>query len=176
MGEPVQVELEPLAERHTECILRWRSDPVVARELFSVRAPTREEHLAWLKTLGERRREFVILAGPERRPVGTIGLSQIDPHHGHAEYGVLLGEEGRGRGYAGAASQLLLARAFGDLRLHRVYLRVFADNAAALRLYERLGFRCEGVLREHGRGPGGYRDVVMMGLLEAEWRARTSRS
>ncbi len=171
------VELIPLAEEHTELILRWRADPVVARELFSPRAPTRAEHLAWLKILGEKRVEFVIMAQPERQPIGTIGLSQIDRYHRSAEYGILLGETAfRGRGFAQAASVALLNLAFGTMALHRVGLRVFADNAPALRLYERIGFRREGVLREPMRGEHGYRDVVMMSLLESEWPPLASHS
>jgi pseudaminic acid synthase len=166
------VKLVPLGEEHTDLILRWRHDPVVAHELFSPRPPTRAGHLAWLKTLGEARREYVIVSLPDETPVGTIGLSQIDRHHLTAEYGVLLGQATyRGRGLARAASEAILRIAFEELGLHRLTLRVFADNAAALRLYERIGFCREGVLREHALGEAAYRDVVVMGILESEWRA-----
>lgn len=173
MKDEAQVELTPVTTAHTDAILRWRADPDVASEMFSARPPTREEHLAWLATLGEKRREFVILALPERVPVGTIGLSQIDHVHGNGEYGVLLGEPAyRGRGYASAASRLLLQMAFAEWGLHRVSLRVRAHNERALRLYESMGFRPEGVLREQARCGTGYEDVVIMGLLESEWRTR----
>ncbi|HMO04545.1 MAG TPA: GNAT family protein [Kiritimatiellia bacterium] len=167
---PVDVELIPLAEEHTECVLRWRADPEVARWLCSPAPPSREEHLAWLKTLGEKRIEFVILALPERVPVGTIGLSQIDRCHRNAEYGILIGESAyRGRGIALAASGRILDFAFGRLALHRVFLRVMAHNEAALRLYDRIGFVREGVMREQVIIGGVPRDIVVMGILESEW-------
>ncbi len=173
MSDEAQVELTPVTQAHTDAILRWRADPDVARELFSERPPTREEHLAWLATLGERRREYVILALPERVPVGTIGLSQIDHVHRNAEYGILLGEPAyRGRGFARAASRMLLQTAFADWGLHRVSLRVRDRNERARRLYESMGFRLEGVLREQARRGAGYEDVLIMGLLESEWRTR----
>ena len=36
-------------------MLRWRNDPEVTCGLFSDRPPTREEHMAWLATLGDDR-------------------------------------------------------------------------------------------------------------------------
>ena len=77
-------------------------------------------------------------------PVGTIGLSHIDGKGGNAEYGILIGEErARGKGIARESSDLILDYAFNGLGLHRVSLRVFADNQAAIALYRRLGFRID---------------------------------
>jgi len=167
----VSVELIPVSVEHTDLILQWRADPVVAESLFSPRPPTREEHLAWLKNLGEKRREYVICAFPGKVPIGTIGLSQIDQYHHNAEYGILIGDDKfRGRGYAMAASRHILRIAFVDLHLHRVGLRVMAKNDAALKLYERAGFKREGLLRENVMVQDRYEDVVLMGILEAEWR------
>jgi UDP-4-amino-4,6-dideoxy-N-acetyl-beta-L-altrosamine N-acetyltransferase len=172
-----EVTLIPLDDTHTDRVLAWRADPIVSRELFSPLPPSREGHLAWLKTLGDSRREYLILAGAEMTPIGTIGLSQINQHHRHAEYGIAIGDRNyRGRGFAQAASHALLRIAFRNLRLHRVGLRVFADNPPALRLYERLGFHREGLLRDMIWSQNRFRDVVVMSLLESEWTAPGSAS
>jgi RimJ/RimL family protein N-acetyltransferase len=100
--------------------------------------------------------------------VGTIGLSRIDLVNRRAEYGVLIGEPGaRGKGLAAEASRLLLAYAFETLGLRRVYLHVLARNADALRLYRRVGFQPEGVLRQHVRKGDDFLDVAVMAALEA---------
>jgi ribosomal-protein-serine acetyltransferase len=52
-------------------------------------------------------------------------------------------------------------------------IRAGVDNARSRAIPERLGFTQEGVLREEGRGVEGFHDLVVYGLLEDEWRART---
>jgi len=100
------------------------------------------------------------------RSVGTIGLSHIERTHRRAEYGILIGEPGaRGKGLAAEASRLLLDYAFRVLGLVRVYLHVFHDNEAAIRLYERVGFAREGLLRRHVSKRGRSRDVVVMAAV-----------
>jgi RimJ/RimL family protein N-acetyltransferase len=135
------VALRPLAAVDTDNIVRWRARPDVIGELFSVRAPTPAEHEAWFRALQQRsdRVEFVILAAG--RPVGTVGLSEIDFGSHTAEYGILIGEDdARGQGVARAASELVLEYAFSTLGMKRIDLTLFADNASARRLYESLGF------------------------------------
>lgn len=165
------VVLRPQTLADAERVIGWRSLPEVQAGLFSEGAPTPEEHRKWLEGLGDDRREYIILAGVQRRPVGTAGLSGISRVHSLAEYGVLIGERDCwGKGYAAAASHELLRIAFQDLKLHRVFLRVLEDNARAIRLYLRLGFVREGVLRGHVRKGGMPRNVVVMGMLASEWR------
>ena len=70
------------------------------------------------------------------------------------------------------AVRLLLDFAFRDLNLHRVYLHVFDTNAAAIRIYEKVGFVREGVLRQAAHIDGRYVDVMVMSILREEY-ART---
>jgi RimJ/RimL family protein N-acetyltransferase len=66
----------------------------------------------------------------------------------------------------------MLQHAFGDLNIHRVYLSVLADNARAIRLYERIGFRHEGVQREAVFKCGRYIDLLTMAALASDQAAR----
>lgn len=149
-------------------VVRMRAEPEVEAQLFSQRPPTIDEHLRWLADVDVRgdRHEFMIVERTSGRSVGTIGLSRIEPLHRRAEYGVLIGEPGaRGKGLASEASRLLLDYAFQALGLARVYLHVFADNEAAIRLYERVGFVQEGLLRRHVYKQGRFRDVIVMAVM-----------
>jgi len=174
--EGERVQLRRMGPQDAADVVRLRSDPDVQAQLFSERPPTVAEHLRWLADVDARgdRHEFMIVERTSGRSVGTIGLSRIDPTLRRAEYGVLIGEsDARGKGLASEASRLLLGYAFGTLRLHRVYLHVFVHNAPALRLYRRVGFEPEGVLRQHVWKGDEFHDVVVMAVLAGE-RSTTS--
>jgi N-acetylneuraminate synthase len=135
------VRVRPLAREDAAMVVAWRHRPEVAAHLFSERPPTMEEHIAWFDALERRtdRLEFIIEL--DGKPVGTTGLSALDFGRGEAEYGILLGEAAaRGKGAALAASRALFRYAFADLDLKLIRLELFADNLAARRLYDRLGF------------------------------------
>jgi RimJ/RimL family protein N-acetyltransferase len=59
------------------------------------------------------------------------------------------------------------------LNLHRVWLHVYEFNPRAVRVYEKVGFRHEGRLRQAIFHDGRYWDTLVMGLLHAEWRPGT---
>ncbi len=168
MIEGERVQLRRMGPEDAADVVRLRSDPDVQAQLFSERPPTVDEHLRWLADVEARgdRHEFMIVERTSGRSVGTIGLSHVDRTHRRAEYGVLLGETGaRGKGLASEASRLLLDYAFRTLGLVRVYLHVLADNEAAVRLYERVGFVREGLLRRHVYKRGRFHDVIVMAAV-----------
>ena len=171
MIEGERVRLRPMEEGDTDDVVHMRSEPSVVAQLFGDEPPTRESHLRWLAAVRARgdRQEFMIVDRASGRSVGTIGLSQIDRKHQRAEYGVLIGEaDARGKGLASEASRLLLDYAFTTLKLNRVYLHVFPENEAAVRLYERVGFEREGLLRRHLYKNGRFRDVIVMAVVRGE--------
>ena len=74
------------------------------------------------------------------------------------------------------ATFLLVRHAFETLNLNRVWLHVYEDNPRAVRVYEKVGFKKEGVLRQESFRHGRYWDTITMAVLREEWpAAQTAR-
>jgi RimJ/RimL family protein N-acetyltransferase len=78
-----------------------------------------------------------------------------------------------GKGYATEAARAMVAFGFGELRLHRIWARCVADNVASYRVLEKVGMRREGCLREEEWIKGRWRDTLVYGILDHEWRSPT---
>ena len=101
--------------------------------------------------------------------VGTCTLSQLDSTNQRAELGFALGRAFWGRGYMAAALPAVVEFAFSQLGLQRLFADVDPRNAPSIRALEGLGFRREGVLREHYWAQGEPQDAIVYGLLRREW-------
>lgn len=102
--------------------------------------------------------------------IGSVGLMNIDHRLQLAELGIVIGDKSHwGQGYGQEAIQVLLAYAFNELNLKRVYLRVDADHPAAIRCYQKCGFIEEGRLREVVFREGKFFDQLIMGILRREY-------
>ena len=96
-------------------------------------------------------------------------MSNTSPHR-HTELGIDILEAYQGKGYGTEAIQWALDWAFDVADLHRVGIRSFEWNYGARRLYERMGFKHEGVGRESLFHNGRYWDDYQYGMLDTEWR------
>jgi diamine N-acetyltransferase len=74
-----------------------------------------------------------------------------------------------GRGVGAWMLHAILAMAFGELQAHRVWLDVFETNTRAQQIYEKLGFRRDGLLREAAVVDGKYHSLILMSLLDREY-------
>lgn len=168
-----RIYLRPMAEADTDLIVSWRNQDWVM-ENFIYRAPfTREGHLKWIHTQIDTGRvvQFVICLKEQDEPVGSVYFRDIDTTHHKAEYGIFLGKkEVLGQGIGTEAAKLALHYAFSELKLHRIMLRVLADNERAKNSYKKAGFIEEGRFREDVCLDGCYRDVIFMGILNPESR------
>jgi RimJ/RimL family protein N-acetyltransferase len=60
---------------------------------------------------------------------------------------------------------------FKEMNINKVALHVYSFNKRAIRSYEKLGFKTEGVRRAELFRKGEFHDIVDMGLLSSEWEA-----
>ncbi|MFC0315947.1 GNAT family N-acetyltransferase [Gordonia phosphorivorans] len=117
----------------------------------------------------ESERRFVI--DDAGRRCGIVELVNIDVRHRHCEFQIIVAPDAQGNGYAGIATRSVLRYAFAILNMHKVYLLVDNANAAAIHVYEKAGFRSEGVLREEYFADGAYQDVTRMAIFQRDFLA-----
>jgi UDP-4-amino-4,6-dideoxy-N-acetyl-beta-L-altrosamine N-acetyltransferase len=163
-----RVLLREIEESDLDLIVKWRNDPEVLRYLFSYLPISSASQRQWYQRYltDDRQQTFVIVLKDENKPVGTIGLSVIDHRDQKAELGIMIGEKGeRGKGVGEEALRLLIGYAFTQMNLRKIKALAFADNETAIRLYEKCGFRREGLLKEEAYKDGRFKDVCVLGLL-----------
>jgi [ribosomal protein S5]-alanine N-acetyltransferase len=108
---------------------------------------------------------FAIHRFADAKLVGSISLREIDPVHLQAELGYWIGVPYWNQGYATEASRAMIGLGFERLGLNRIYAHHMARNPASGRVLERIGMRCEGVLRQRVRKWGRFEDVVIYSVL-----------
>ncbi|MHC1784760.1 MAG: GNAT family N-acetyltransferase [Anaerolineaceae bacterium] len=103
--------------------------------------------------------------------IGHIELNNIDWRNMAASVSkVLIGpDDFRGLGIGQKMMAELLNYAFGNLKLHRVDLKVFDDNHSAIQCYQQNGFVIEGHLRDFRKFGDTYKSSFLMSILETDW-------
>lgn len=105
--------------------------------------------------------------------VGDIALQDIDSFNRSANIRIAIDNSShQGKGYGSEAMLLLLDYGFGIVNLHRIELNVFSYNERAKHVYEKLGFKVEGVQRDALYYNHSYHDSILMSLLEHEYREK----
>lgn len=162
------IYLRPMEDKDTADIVRWRNSDTVRMRFIYRGLFTEQSHREWIRTMVDTGRvvQMMICEKDTDAAVGSVYIRDIDSTHHKGEYGIFIGEDtARGRGIGTAAARLMIQYAFDKLKLHRLFLRVFADNMRAIRSYEKAGFVREAYLREDVFLDGAYRDIVLMAVL-----------
>ena len=165
--EGAAVRLRPIADADTDLIVKWRNTPSVVQNFIFRQTFTPEMHRSWLATKVATGQvvQYIIIDKADDKPVGSVYYRDIDNHNRSAEYGIFIGEESaRGKGLGTETAKFFTDFGFAELQLHRISLRVLAENTAA-RSYEKAGFVQEGIFRDMELLDGQYRDVVFMARL-----------
>jgi RimJ/RimL family protein N-acetyltransferase len=148
----------------------------------------RLDRRAHVPTRGTRERMRRRIANSGRLVGGWLDLAidadgslvgEIDARHppramppGVFELGIaLFDEEVRGQGYGTEAIALLTAHLFAELGAERVQASTAVDNSAMRRVFEKLGFAKEGVMRSYMPAGESRDDYVLYAVTRADWTA-----
>jgi RimJ/RimL family protein N-acetyltransferase len=179
-GYPLATErlrLRPFNRGDVDAVFAYRSLPEVARYLFD--EPMSHEECAEAVRLRAGQIAFTaegdkILLAVERkqdaRLIGEVSLIWRSVADEQAEIGYILHPDVHGQGYATEAARALLAFAFAQVGLHRVYARCDARNVASARVMARLGMRQEAHLHEHAFVKGQWDEELIFAILDRDWR------
>jgi [ribosomal protein S5]-alanine N-acetyltransferase len=170
-----KIYLRPLEREDAEQCVAWFNNPEITRTLLAYRPINLQAEHEFLDKAPQSEHDLVlgIAVRDSNRLIGGTGLHQIDFKNRHAGFGITVGaKEEWGKGYGTEATRLMVQHAFETLNLNRVWLHVYEYNQRGLRVYERIGFQKEGVLRQDTYREGRYWDTIVMSILRAEWDVR----
>jgi ribosomal-protein-alanine N-acetyltransferase len=105
--------------------------------------------------------------------IGSAGFYKwIQPERYQAEMGYDLDPACWGKGIMTEALSAIIQYGFDNMGLHRIEVLISHHNRRSQLLIRRLGFKREGVLRDHYFVEGRFSDDVIFSLLKEEWKAR----
>lgn len=175
------VTLGPIQRDYLPYYVEWLNDWQV-RRFLAANLPhpfTLEDEEGWFNRQRQEQNacHFAILTRAEGRVLGNCGLEQIDWTNRRAILGIFIGDKNYwSKGYGTDATRTLLRFAFEEANLHRVELQVFAFNPRAIRAYEKVGFKLEGVRKQALFREGAWHDEHIMAVLEDEWTVLNRKS
>ena len=113
--------------------------------------------------------KFNLLIQFNGRIVGLIGFHKIDRLHARAEIGYWLGEDYQGKGIMREAITKFLQHGFDALAVNKVELFTLTSHDRNIRMVESVGFKKEGVLKEHYFMHGAFKDAMLYRMLKSEF-------
>ena len=101
---------------------------------------------------------------------GAVQYGEVeDPMYRSASIDLYLTTRRHGQGLGSEAVRVLARHLIEERGHHRLTIDPAADNAAAIRACEKVGFRPVGVMRSYEQGPdGSFHDGLLMELLAGE--------
>lgn len=167
-----RVTLCPLSAEHLSCTHRWINDPEVHQFLNSYLPMMEEDQKEWLeKVHKQKQNNIVFMIVADGKPIGSMGIHNIDHRQGTATTGALIGEkEYWGRGYGSEAKMLLLEYAFNVLNLRKIYSNVISFNDRSYRYSLKCGYQEEARLKDHMYVRGEYWDFIWLSVYRKDWQ------
>ena len=131
-----------------------------------------EQQNAWFdKNMGDPNNLRFIIDTPEDGPVGVATLTNIDWKNRRASHGIKLATmENRTKGIGTDAVMALQRYVFDELCFHRLESARFEFNIRSEKLFKKCGWKDEGLKRDCIFKKGEWRNLVIMGVLESDYR------
>ena len=161
-GAPAGVKLE-LASRRHEVGMRdaFNSGSAAASTRWHLPRPLHASRPYDQKSV----RRYAMVR--DDRVIGTCRL--WNPQFAGLELAIAIFDpDERGQGIGTFAVEKMVEVAFVEMKVHRVELGVYTDNAPAIHVYEKCGFKREALLRKYIHHEGAWRDLLWMAILKKD--------
>ena len=166
-----RISIRKFEEKDIKNKIKWINDSNNNQFLHYELPLEYEKTLNWFNKNINNENRFDAVIEYEKIPVGIIGLLNIDYKNKKAEYYITLGEnQYKGKGIAYQSSIMLLKYAFNELKLNKIYLYTEVENVRAQKLFKKLGFNKEGILKEDLIINNEKKDRYIYAIFRNQWK------
>lgn len=175
-----KVTLRSITTKDYPAIHSWINHPEVAKYWYGKDKPRTlawfEQHIRSIANDTNPCQSWMIEV--EGTPIGFMYNTQYihddGEFTGRVELDILIGDTTRwGKGYGTDALVTLMQYVFSEQRAERIFLTPRIINKRAIHVYEKAGFKKEGVLRHFEKFEGEWVDCIMMSILSDEFKKKS---
>ena len=176
--EEQNIKLRALEPSDAELIYKWENDSSVWHagntiEPFSRHIINQYVRNATMDLFQHKQLRLMIDLkddqGLPTRTIGSIDLFEIDSLHQRAGVGILIHQkEDRNHGYAHQALKVMIRYAFRVLFLHQLFCHIDCDNQASIKLFKNNGFEITGTKKHWIKTQQGWKDELILQLINAD--------
>lgn len=169
-----KVSLSAIDRGDLQRLLEWRNNPEFRRYFREYRELNMAQQERWFETkvISDKTIQmFAIRRREDQLLLGCCGLVYIDWLNRHADLSLYVGWNDvyiDDEGYAEEGAELLIAYGFGELGLNKIWTEIFEFDDRKDRLYHKLGFSQDGLLRRHHWHDGRWWDSKILSVLVDE--------
>ena len=177
-GEKVKIRKLKISD--AEDIYKNVKDKDIGKWMFNIPHPyPKDEARKFIRRTHYRRKKkksyaFGIVLKTTDKVIGIVDLFDIDWKSKKAEVGYWLSKKYWGKGLTTETVKLVLKFGFEELKLHRIYARLFEGNIASKNVLEKCGFKLEGTIRETEFRYNKWHNGLIYGILEKEYEKLTT--
>lgn len=104
------------------------------------------------------------------KPIGVCGLIHINLKDKIASVAIIIGEKKyQSKGFGTEILQMLLDYGFNQIRIHKIESEVFAYNQASAKLFKKMNFKEEVILRDSLWRNGKWWNILILSILQNEY-------
>ena len=164
------VGLRAIEESDLSQLLLWRNQPNYRRFFREYRELSQNNQRNWFdsKVLNDKSTEmFSIVDVNTGELLGACGLCYIDWINRNADFSIYIGKDDLyiDERYAIEAAQIMMKYGFEELNLHRLWSEIYSFDEAKKVMFDRLGFKLEGVHKETHWTEGKWCDSLFYGYV-----------
>ncbi|MCL2378684.1 MAG: GNAT family N-acetyltransferase [Defluviitaleaceae bacterium] len=165
-----KVILRELREEDAAFFAHWYSQPTVMFQCGFQEPTTYEAEKKRINRPEDTDEDWYAITDLTGKLLGEAGFLRLWKHWHCTDMSMIIpNPDDQGKGYGFEAGQLLLNKAFRYYNLNRVAVGVVELNTPAMKYWERLGFKKEGLQEQGYFHDGKFSDFVMMRILKSEY-------
>lgn len=157
-----------MIDKDLPLVLGWRNHAKIRNFMYTQHEISEQEHSGWFERSRHDPNIHLLIYEEQCAPCGFVNFSVSEPSR-NAVWGFYSAPEAP-KGVGQRMGQAALSYAFKTSGFHKVSGEALANNDKSILFHLSLGFKEEGLLRDHFFNSGNYKDVVCLGLLASDWR------
>ncbi|MAP24508.1 MAG: hypothetical protein CMM87_03140 [Rickettsiales bacterium] len=159
----MRLELKLSSEKHLDELLSIRNEvDTQLSAMVEAKGQTIEDVKRWTKRYSLSKSDKLYVVELKGICIGYVQLNSITLNPSYAKLGIVIAKKYQGKGFGKKVMELIINKAFKELKINKIILEVLSSNFTARKLYTGLGFREVGKLIEHFNFSGKKIDVIIM--------------